>query len=113
MQIRPTIIIPLKPTQGTFWVIIGLLFLAWILIRADPSYKNEAESEREISLKYRRGAARPAAPTAPRTHNHLPSFNPYWTNTLPTGGQMRPVGLDIEPPIRRPVRNEAPATETG
>lgn len=121
MQIRPTIVIPLKPNGGTIWILLGLLFLAYVLIRADPDYKSEADAEREISLKFRRGSARPATPVPAHPHPH--GFNPYWIETA-TQGQLTPVGLTgqtggiVIPPIRPsparvPVSTPAAETETG
>lgn len=124
MQIRPTIVIPLKPTAGTFWILLGVLFLAYVLIRADPDYKSEVDAEREISLKFRRGSPRPASP--PEEHMHPHGFNPYWVERA-SGGQLTPIGLTGQtggiairpiPPIpprpsRVPVSTPAAETESG
>lgn len=124
MQIRPTIVIPLRPTAGTIWILLGVLFLAYVLIRADPDYKSEVDAEREISLKFRRGIARPATPVPAHPHPH--GFNPYWIETA-TSGQLTPVGLTgqtsgiVIPPIRPippnparvPVSTPAAETESG
>jgi len=87
---------------GGLWVFIGLLFVAWMIMRSDESYKTSEQATREISLKFQRSQSERLAPKPQSRVPQLPSALPFgdWPQSVVfpvipihypmTGGQARP-----------------------